>query len=498
MRIAIGEFAHETNTFCAGLTEVDEFKARHWVAGEELLENHDGVRGPLGGMIAAGKDQGIEIVPTFATSTEPSETISSRAYETIRDELIGGLKAAGEVDAICLSLHGAGVAEERDDLEGTLLTEIRAVVGHEIPIVVTLDLHGNMTQAMVDGADVLLNCHLYPHTDGYERGYEAVELAARIAKGELKPTRHLEILPMIIPPSTTMHGAAKAVNEMCFEWESGPGIVDVAFVHGFPHTDIPKIQTTILVTTDNDPELAQRAAKDVARRLWQMRDEFLLDLLGANDAVQQALASEKHPVIIADISDNAGGGAPGDSTHLLRALLAADQPHTCFGYIFDPEVAQQAHAAGTGATIDIRLGGKTDPSTGSGQALHGAPVETSAYVKCLTDGQFIHTTPMGAGARVNLGPMARLVIGNVDVIVSSIRTQTLDQEPFLLHGIDVTRYKVVCLKSQQHFRAGFEHLAGEIIRCDTPGATSSNLDTMPFERIQRPIWPLDREVEYAG
>jgi microcystin degradation protein MlrC len=490
MRIAIGEFAHETNTFCAGLTEVDDFKARHWCAGDELLAKHTGVRDPLGGMIAAGEKYGIEIVPTFATSTEPSATISGRAYETIRDELIGGLKAAGEIDAICLSLHGAGVAEERDDLEGTLLEEIRAVVGREIPIVITLDLHGNMTQAMVDHADVLLNCHLYPHTDGYERGYEAVELAAQIVRGELKPTRHLEILPMIIPPSTTMHGAAKAVNEMCFEWESGPGVVDVAFVHGFPHTDIPAIQTTVLVTTNDNSELAERAAKDVARRLWQMRDEFLLDLPGADEAVQQALASDKRPVIIADISDNAGGGAPGDSTHLLRALLAANQPETCFGYIFDPAVAQQAHQAGVGATIQVSIGGKTD-------TLHGKPVETSAYVKALTDGQFVHTTPMGAGAKVNLGPMARLVIGNVDVIISSIRTQTLDQEPFLLHGIDVTRYKVVCLKSQQHFRAGFEHLAGEIIRCDTPGATSSNLDTMPFERIQRPIWPLDRDVEYG-
>jgi microcystin degradation protein MlrC len=488
MRIAIGEFAHETNTFCAGLTEVEEFKARHWVAGKELLATHSGVRDPLGGMIAAGQEYGIEIVPTFATSTEPSATISSRAYETIRDELIGGLRAAGKVDAICLSLHGAGVAEGRDDLEGTLLEEIRTVVGREIPIVVTLDLHGNMTQAMVDGADVLLNCHLYPHTDGYERGYEAVELAARIAKGELKPARHLEILPMIVPPSTTMHGAAKAVNEMCFEWESGPGIVDVAFVHGFPHTDIPKIQTTILVTTDNDPELARRAAKDVSRRLWQMRDEFLLDLPGAEDAVAQALASDKRPVVIADISDNAGGGAPGDSTHLLRALLAANQPETCFGYIFDPEVAQQAHAAGVGATIDVRIGGKTD-------TLHGEPVETSAYVKALTDGRFVQTSPMGAGTQVDLGPMARLVIGNVDVIISSVRTQTLDQEPFLLHGIDVTRYKVVCLKSQQHFRAGFEHLAGEIIRCDTPGSTPANLALLPFERVKRPIWPLDASAE---
>jgi microcystin degradation protein MlrC len=489
MRIAIGEFAHETNTFCSGMTEVEDFKARHWLAGEEIPARHRSVRDYLGGMIAAGEQLGIEIVPTFATSTEPSATISRRAYATIRDELIAGIRAAGAIDALCLSLHGAGVAEGADDLEGTLLGEIRGVVGAQLPIVVTLDLHGNMTHAMVAQADALLNCHLYPHTDCFERGQEAVELAAKIVRGEVRPVMHLEVLPATIPPSTTMHGPARTINELCFEWEAAPGMLDCAFVHGFPHTDIPGIQTTVLATTDGDPALAERAAKAVARRVWETRAAFLAELPGAAEAVRQALASDARPVVIAEVSDNPGGGSPGDGTHLLRALLAADAPETCFGFIFDPEVARQAHAAGPGATVAARLGGKTD-------TLHGEPIEAPAYVKCLTDGRFVYSTTMGAGARVDLGPMARLVIGNVDVLVSSVRTQTLDQEVFLLHGIDVTRYRVVALKSQQHFRAGFEHLAGAIIRCDTPGATSSNLATLPFIRIQRPIWPLDREVGY--
>lgn len=490
MRFAIGEFSHETNTFCAGLTTVEAFQLRRWQEGGAVITGHRGVRDDLGGMIDAGEALGIEIVPTFSTTTEPSATIARGAYETIRDKLIAGIQAAGEIDALCLALHGAGVAEGADDLEGTLLTDIRAVVGPELPILVTLDLHGNITQTMVDQATVLLGCHLYPHTDTYERGYECVELAQKIVRGELTPVTHLETLPIVLPPSTTMLSPGKDINEMCWEWESAPGMVDVAFFHGFPHTDIPGIAVTIVSTSNGDREQAERAARAVGRRIWELREDFLAELPSAEDAVRQALAGGKAPVILAEVSDNPGGGGPGDGTHLLRALLAANAPETVFGFIFDPDVAAQAHAAGTGETIAVQLGGKTDE-------LHGAPVEAEAYVKCLTDGRFIYQTPMGRGSKVDLGPMARLVIGNVDVIVSSVRTQTLDTEVFLLHGIDVARYRVVALKSQQHFRAGFEHVAGEIVRVDTPGSTSSNLSTMPFERLNRPIWPLDREVTYG-
>jgi microcystin degradation protein MlrC len=491
MRIAIGEFAHETNTFRAGTTPIEAFRERHWFEGEDILTHHRGVRDNLGGMIEAAERLGIEVYPTLATSTEPSATIARQAYEDIRDRLIGGIRAAGEIDALCLSLHGAGVAEGIDDVEGTLLGEIREVVGPDLPILVTLDLHGNQTPEMARHATILLNCHLYPHTDTYERGAEAVELARQIVDGTLKPAMHVEFIDVVLPPSTTMLSPAKDINDLCWEWESGPGVVDVSFVHGFPHTDIPGICASVVATTNDDPELAERAAKAVAQRIWEMREQFLQQLPDGPEAVRQALAAEARPVVIAEVSDNPGGGAPGDGTHLLRAILDANAPGSCFGFIFDPEVAAQAHAAGVGATIDIRLGAKSDD-------LHGTPIEVSAYVKCLTDGQFVYSTPMGAGRKVNLGKMARLVIGNVDVLVSSVRTQTLDTEVFILHGIDIDRYAIVGIKSQQHFRAGFEHLAGTIIRADTPGSTSSNLNTMPFKRLRRPVWPFDERVADSG
>jgi microcystin degradation protein MlrC len=342
---------------------------------------------------------------------------------------------------------------------------------------------------MVANANALLVCHLYPHTDMYERGVEAMELAAKICAGEARPVMYMTILPMTIPPSTTSVGPARAINELCYEWESAPGMLDCTFVHGFPHTDVPVMAVTVVATADGDAELARRASRAVAARIWETREQFVVDLPAPAEAIEQALNTDGRPVIIAEVSDNSGGGAPADGTHLLRAMLDAGLTDACFGFLSDPEVAAQAHEAGVGATIDIRLGGKSD-------SQHGAPIETSAYVKCLSDGQFLLQTPMGRGARVNLGKMARLVIGGVDVIVGSRRSQTLDPELFLLHGIDVTRYKIVALKSQQHFRAGFDNLAARIIRTDPPGATSSNLRSFTYERLSRPIWPLDVEAAF--
>ncbi|MGC4106733.1 MAG: M81 family metallopeptidase [Thermomicrobiales bacterium] len=484
MRIAIGYFAHETNTFCPGTTPLADFKASQWEEGDELIRKNRGVRNDVGGMIAAAERLGIELVPTLGTTTQPSATVSTEAYETIRDEMFGRLRAAGELDAICLTLHGAGSAEGIDDMEGTFLQELRAVVGGEIPVVVSLDLHGNTTQTMLDHATALFYCHEYPHIDMYERGEEIVEVAAKIVQGDLKPVMHLRTLPVAIPPTTSFSGPVKAINERCFAWEQKPGVLDCNFTHGFPHTDVPVIVTSVLVVTNDDPALAREAADDVAAYALSMIEEFLPNLPDADEAVAQALAATSLPVIVAEVSDNCGGGAPGSGTHLLRALLAANEPDTCFGFLVDPATAAQAHEAGVGATIPVRLGGFTDE-------LHGAPIETEAYVKCLTDGRFVLTTPMGAGATEDLGKMARLMIGNVDVIVGTARSQTFDEGLFLLHGIDVRRVRIAALKSQQHFRAGFEPIAGTIIRCDTPGFTTSNLANLPYTRIMRPIWPLD-------
>lgn len=485
IRIAIGQISHETNTMFGPPTPVEEFQRQGWFHGQEIIEQYERARTYVGGMIAAARDLGVEAVPTFAAQAHPSGTIERAAFERMRDELLSAIRAAGAVDAVCLALHGAGSAEGVDDLEGTILQAVRDVVGLDVPLIATLDLHCHSTGTMISNATALLTVHEYPHVDGYERGYEAVELAVRALKGEARPVMHLEVLPMTIPPTTSFHGPVREINELCWEWESRGGIIDLTFVHGYPHTDVPIISTSVIAVANGDAALAREAARDVAARIWGMRDRFLANLPLPDEAIRQALDTDGGPVVIAEVSDNPGGGSPGDGTHLLRALIDARLTSAAFGFIYDPETAQQAHDAGPGATIAARIGGKTDP------AMMGAPVEVDAYVKSVTDGQFITQSPMGRGGRRSLGRMARLVVGGVDIIVGSESNQTIDAELFLLHGIDVNRYRIVALKSQNHFLAGFEPIAARIIRTDPPGWTTSNLRSFDYKRISRPIWPLD-------
>lgn len=484
MRIAIGQIAHETNTFSNVATTVELFKGWEWDHGQMIIERHLGVEDYLGGMIDKCNQLGVEIVPTFSAFAGPSGMITKETYETLKNELLSNIQNAGEIEGICLALHGAGVAEGVDDLEGNLLKELRKVVGYEIPIVVTLDLHANVTDLMVQESSALLGVNFYPHTDSYERGIEAIELLVQIIQGKVDPVMHLVKLPLMIPTSTTYQSPAKDINEICWEWEKKPDVIDCTFFHGFPYTDIPNVGVTVITITNGNLSLAEKMGDDVARHIWEKRVEFLPNLPTPEEGIKQALSTEGHPIVINETSDNPGGGTPGDGTFLLKAMIEENAPSTCFGFIYDPEVAEMAHQAGVGSIIDVKLGGKTD-------SLHGEPLPLTVYVKSLTDGQFIQSSPMWRGIKVNLGKSARLQVGKVDIIVCSVRSQTFDEQVFLLHGIDVTKYKIVALKSSQHFRAAYQSIAKEIITVDSPGLSTCDFSSFTYKRICRPIFPLD-------
>jgi len=365
-----------------------------------------------------------------------------------------------------------------------VLAAVRARIGPDVPVAASLDLHGNITPLMLEHADGLFGTWYYPHTDSYERGAEAIAFLERVLKRAIAPVMHLEQLPVMIPTCSTDLEPGKRLNALCRAWEQRPGMIDCTIFHGFPYTDVPAVGMSVLTITDNAPELAAAAGKAVAQAIWEAREEYRPEILTPAEAIARALALPEGPVVINDTSDNPGGGSPGDSTHLLRAMLGMNLENACYAYIFDADTARQAHEAGVGAMIDVRLGGKTD-------TLHGAPIETEVYMKCLTDGRFRLTPPMGRGMLVDLGPMARLQIGGMDVLVGSRRNQVLDDEMFLLHGIDMRRYRIVAVKSSAHFRAGFTHLATAIIAADAPGATTLDLSGFPYQRIRRTIWPLD-------
>ncbi|WP_243292219.1 M81 family metallopeptidase [Bacillus sp. FJAT-47783] len=489
MKIAIGQVMHESNTFSSVKTTVESFKEYQWIYGEEILEKNRNVKGYLGGMIDKGNELGVDLIPTFSAFCNPSGLITKQTYETLRDELITAIKYAEQLDAICLALHGSGVAEDHYDLEGDLLKALRKAVGYEIPIVVALDLHGNITKEMVKEADALLGVNYYPHTDTFDRGQEAMALAVKIVQGDTHPVMSFVKLPLIIFPSTTYRSPAKDINERCWSWEKEEDVIDCTFFHGFARADTPDTGAAVVTITNNDIHLAQKISADIANRVWGLREKFVYNYPSPEVGIDKALLIEGYPIIINETSDNPGSGAPGDGTFLLKSMIEKDVPNSCFGFIYDPIVAKIAHESGVGSTINVELGGKTD-------SLHGNPLFIKAYVKSLTDGKFIRTSSMSKGALINLGKSARLQIGNVDIIVCSVKSQTLDEQVFLIHGIDVTKYKLVALKSCQHFREVFQPISKEIITVDSPGISTSNASFYEYDKLPRPIYPLDPNCHF--
>jgi microcystin degradation protein MlrC len=480
-RVAIAGIAHETNSYCRGQTPLSAF----WIVRGARVRGMAATRTDVGGMLAGCEEMRVEPVPVLVSGANPSGVIEAAAYRALKSEILEGLRAAGPLDAVALALHGAGIADGVDDLEADLAWAVRDLVGRDVRIVATFDLHGNVSQRMADALDLALPCHEYPHVDLYERGHEAISLLVALLAGATYV--HVERLPLLLPTTTTFFGPAKAVNELCAEQERDPFVLDVSFFHGFPYTDVPTVGASI-VATARDPDRAREAAREVARFVWETREAFRPTSRSAREAVERAIAVGSGPVVINETSDNPGGGAPGDGTHLLRAMLEARLQSACFGFIADAETARSAHRAGVGAEIDIALGGKSDD-------LHGEPLRVRARVRALTDGRFA-LTHMLAGVRMNLGPSARLEIQGLDVIVTSSSQQTFDPEVFLLHGIDVRRYRIVALKSSNHFRAGFQDLAKEIVTADPPGLTTHHIEVFPRKRSPRPLWPLDAEAHW--
>ncbi len=492
MRIAIGGIEHETNTYATesmGTTSLDAFSQ---LRGEEMLAQR-GMRTFVGGFIDGCDRDGHEIVPTLWAMAGPSGIIEADTYRTLKDDLLARLADEGPFDAVALSMHGAGVVEGIDDLEGDLSAAIRAVIG-ETPLVVPLDLHGNITPAMAEHIDVMLGVHEYPHIDCFERGVESIELLASIAAGEISPVTHVTQVPILLPTSTTDEEPAGRMRDLCLAAEAQPDVIDAAFFHGFPYTDVPATGTSLVVTTNGDRSAAKAVADSLATELWDSRETFVSESLLPDVAMEVALRafeSDGGPVVINDTADNPGGGTPGDGTHLLRAMLDAQIADSCFGFIFDPTVAALAHEAGVGTMIETELGGRHG-------GLHGEPVEVTAYVKTLTDGRFVYESPMLAGVPASFGQCARLVIGGdekgkggVDVIVTSRRSQTFDRVIFALHGIDVTTRSLIGLKGSQHFRAGFSDLATSIVTADSPGLTTLNVSVFDHARAAQPLWPIE-------
>lgn len=493
-RVVVGEISHETNTFSPILTDLGRFGQRGLLYGPDIWKDRLGTRTGIGGYLAAAQAAGetIELIPSLAASAVPSGMVTAQTYQHLVGYLVDCIerakRAPGGLDGVALCLHGAMVAEGCDDPEGDILRRVRQVAGPGVPVVATLDLHANVSEAMVQYADCLFGYDTNPHVDGYERAGEAMAALREIWAGRLSPVMRLGRARMM-PPTINMRtteGPMVQLFERARWHEARPGVRNVSVFGGFPFADVEYAGTSVVALTDGLPGLAQEICDDLVALAWSLRYQFLKELVPPETAVRRAMEAARGPVILADVADNIGGGGSGDTTVLLRALLEKDAGRrgAAFAVVVDPGSVARCIAAGPGAAVELALGGKTEPA-------HGAPLVCRGVVRALTDGTFIQKGPMGTGLQVTVGPSARVDLDGVEVIVTSQRMAPNDPEIFRHIGIEPTGKHILVVKSRGHFRAAYEPFAAEILEVDCPGFASPNLRHFVYHKVRRPLFPLD-------
>lgn len=422
--------------------------------------------------------RGDELVFSLNAWAQPSGITIQSAYERLRDELLCDLAAALPVDVVLLMLHGAMVAQGYEDCEQDLIRRVRALVGSATVIGVELDLHCHLTPAKIDSANLVITYKEYPHVDVNDRARELFQLAIATRLGHIRPTMALFDCRMIGLYPTSREPLRGFVEEMR-EAERRPGVLAVSFAHGFQFADLPHVGAKMLVVTDRDPQLAKDVAREFGLKVHGLRRQIGFDALSVSldEALSRALESSNTPVVIADQSDNPGGGAPGDATFVLRGLLDRGVNDAALAILHDPEVVKVARKAGRGARISVRLGGKTGPSSGD-------PVDLEATVLATLD-RYMHAFPQQSGgpALFPVGDVVALRSRSVDIVVGSERCQCYSPMIFSDLGIEPRQKRVLIVKSAQHFHGAFAPMAGEVIYMAAPGAVTPDPRAIAYERF---------------
>jgi len=479
--IVVGGMSHETNTFSTVKTTLEDFRP---IYGDEIVEKYKGTRSGVGGYIDALEREGFEYVPTIVAGATPAGPLRNEDYWEIVEEIKKGVRGAGRVDGVLLSLHGAMIAEGVPEAEGTLLREVKALVG-DIPVIITLDLHGLISDLMVDNCDAIFGYDTNPHVDMYERGVEAAECMVKAVRGVLRPVvahRKLRMVPPTINQRTA-EGPMVKLLETARRMETQPDVINVCLFPAFPYADVERVGSAVVAVTNDDPELAQRLCDELGDQMWGLREEFLKPLTPIEDAVRTAMEAPEGPIILADVADNPGGGAPGDGTEILRELLNRGAENVGFACIKDPEAVAKAIEAGVKGTLDMDIGGKTD-------GYHGKPLRVKGTVRTITDGRFIHKA-MAVGVPADVGRTAVIDVQGVEIILTERSHAPNDPEVYRRNGVEPTDKKILVLKSRGHFRAAYEPFSRRVIEVDAPGLTTPNLGWFTYRNIPRPIWPFD-------
>jgi len=483
MRIFTASFATETNTFSPVPTDRASFEMAFYAGPGEHPETPTLCSAPMVVLRRRAREEGFELIEGTATWAEPGGLLQQRAYEELRDEILGQLQAALPVDAVILGLHGAMVAQGYDDCEGDLLERIRAIVGPDVLIASELDPHSHLTRKRVENSNILAAFLEFPHTDFYERGEHVVDLALRTLRGEIKPVistfdcRMIGVFPTSREPMRSFVDRIQAL-------QGKNNILSISLIHGFMAGDVPELGTQVMVVTDNDAPRGEALAESLGMEIFGMRGRTAMPMLdteaGLDKAVALAAQRTGKPVVVADVWDNPGGGVAGDGTLILRRIIERGIDNVAVATIWDPIAVTFCLAAGEGARIQLRFGGKAGPDG-------GAPLDARVeVVKAVQEGW-----QSFGKSRVTLGPAAviRLEGTDIEVILNTNRTQTFEPDIFSNLGIEPAAKDILLVKSTNHFHAGFEPVAAEIIYIDAGAPYPSNPKKTDYRKLSREIWP---------
>lgn len=498
-RIAILGFSLETNRF-APACGATEFKQRGLYYGDEITEHarreapviDSGICGFYKIMDVTGPWQPV---PIAHASAHPNGPADQDFFDTFLQSVQIGLQDAGSLDGVYICEHGAGLATEDDDPDGTLFALARKKVGPDVPIIATLDLHANVSETMLANADMLISYRTNPHVDAFERGEEAARAMLEIFDG-VTPTMASIRLPLVAPTVTLLTAEGHPYGDIIRQGQAAidKDILNVSITAGFAFSDTDRNGMTFTVTARGDKSKAVALATKLAKTAWADRERYKTNLTSLSDAIQLAKDAKPAPenLLFCDPADNPGGGGRGNTTYILKAFIDAGIENVLFGVQYDPPLVDAAFKAGEGATIRAVFNTEEDSEFSEQLAI-------DAIVEKLTEGQFVGTRGMAKGRTVRLGRACLLAIGGIKIAVISVRQQCLSNDYFTHFGVDAAKANCTIVKSRGHFRAGFDHLfpPDRILEVDVPGLTSPNLSNFNWQHLPRPVYPMDPETEWS-
>ncbi len=495
-RIAVGGLFHETHTFAEHRTTIDDFRAQSLLVGDEIVQDAVDSRSGIAGMIAGSQALGAEILATLYAGAMPAGVVEDQAVQMLLDDLLTRVLNSLPVDGVLLALHGAMVTESSLDAETDVVHQVREIVGPDVPIVVELDMHGNISPDMVRAANVLVSYDTNPHIDAWERGYECAEILGRILKGEIIPTAASVHLPILLSPQATGTDdlPLRAVHDRARQIEQDPRVVAVSVMGGFAYADTPFTGVSLIVTTNNDPALATQFAHELAQIVVDLRETALPEFVTPDQAVKDAMASPDGPVILVDSADNIGGGSPGDGTDALRAMLDNGAQRGTI-ILADPEAVAICRQNQPGDQLTLEVGAKAD-------SWHGTPVEVTGTIEAFSDGVYPCELPDNHfaaffGNTIRMGNTVWLRVEGINILLTERKVPPFDLAQLRGIGIIPEDQQMIVVKSAVAYRAAYMPIAKRVIEMDTAGLCTPNLGRFPYQNLTRPIFPLDDTVEFS-